>query len=204
MPDPNSAIGDRDGTQPSGRVSQRDQGELFGAPRPPGAPPFLDRPARADAPRSNRGWWWLALALAPLLLIQIGLERLPALAGQAAWRERLETVCRSLPCTLPGWHQPDALRITSREVRPHPTVPGALLITATFRNDAQWAQAWPSLQVVLSDLRGAVVGGRRFVADEYLGASPDRAQILPGQSAAITLELIDPGRDTVAFSLDFL
>ncbi|WP_158637088.1 DUF3426 domain-containing protein [Arenimonas daejeonensis] len=126
------------------------------------------------------------MALAIALLLQLVLADRYRLAGDASWRPRLETMCAALGCDLPPWHEPDAFRVTNREVQPHPKVPGVLLITTSFRNDARWPQAWPVMEVSLQDLDGQSLGLRRFQPVEYLGSPPASSLIAPGQSAVAT------------------
>jgi hypothetical protein len=78
-----------------------------------------------------------------------------------------------------------------------------LLVTATFRNDAEFAQAWPQLQLSLANLEGDSLGLRRFSPREYLGSEPATTRIGSGQSATITLEIVDPGKRAVAFGFEF-
>lgn len=170
----------------------------------PRRPPRFAQP---DTPRPPRRvpWRWLSavVVLAALLVVQLMLADRHRLAADAGWRPRLEWMCGTLRCTLPPWHEPDALRVTSREVRPHPKVPGVLLVTLSFRNDARWAQPWPLLEIALHDLDGQALGLRRFTPTEYLGSPPARPLIAPGQSASATLEILDPGKRAVAFTFDF-
>lgn len=170
---------------------------------PPRAPRFAVADTPAPAPPLPWGWWLVALALGAALLLQVMLADRARLAGDAHWRPRLEVMCGLLRCTLPSWHEPDAFRVTSREVRPHPTAPGALLVTTSFRNDARWPQAWPLMEVALHDLDGQALGLRRFAPTEYLGSPPASPLIAPGQSAIATLEILDPGKRAVAFTFDF-
>ena len=103
----------------------------------------------------------------------------------------------------PPWHEPAAFTMLSRDVRPHPATPGTLLINASFRNDARWSQPWPRLLLTLSDLDGRMVGARSFAADEYLGAAPTQSELAPGQTAAVTLSVVEPAPNIVAFTFDF-
>ncbi|HBD19821.1 MAG TPA: DUF3426 domain-containing protein [Arenimonas sp.] len=170
---------------------------------PPRAPRFAV--ASPAVPRRALPWgWWLAAALLALALgLQLALADRARLAGDPAWRPRLETLCGLLGCDLPAWHEPAAFRVTSREVRRHPEDPRALLITTSFRNDARWAQPWPVMEVALHDIDGQALGLRRFQPREYLGSPPARPRIEPGQSASATLEILDPGQRAVAFTFDF-
>jgi hypothetical protein len=82
-------------------------------------------------------------------------------------------------------------------------VPGVLIMSASFRNDAAFAQAWPQLQLSLTDIDGQSLGLRRFSPSEYLGNAPATERIAPGQSANITLEILDPGKRALAFGIEF-
>ena len=170
---------------------------------PPRAPRFAINDIPAPARPIAWAWWGVALALVAGLMLQLMLADRARLAKDPDWRPRLETVCGVLRCTLPPWHEPAAFRVTSREVQPHPTAPGALLVTTSFRNDARWPQAWPLMEVALLDLDGQALGLRRFEPAAYLGSPPVSPLIAPGQSVIATLEILDPGKRAVAFTFDF-
>jgi len=169
------------------------------------SPDFLQAPEPAPAPpRGGRFWLWFALPWLTLaLLLQIGVADRVRLAADPQWRPRVQALCDFLRCEIPAWHEPGAFKVTSRDIRPHPSVPGVLLVSASFRNDAKFAQAWPQLELSLSNLDGDSLGLRRFAPAEYLGDSPDTTLIAPGQSASVTLEVLDPGKRAVAFSFEF-
>jgi len=167
------------------------------------SPDFAQPGKRPPRPPGSR-WLWLAVPLLTAsLLLQIVVADRVRLAADPTWRPRIVALCAVLRCSVPAWREPGAFHITSREVRPHPSAPGVLLVTATFRNDAVFAQAWPQLQLSLANLDGDSLGLRRFSPREYLGNDPATAQIGPGQSATITLEIVDPGKRAVAFGFDF-
>jgi predicted Zn finger-like uncharacterized protein len=159
-----------------------------------------------EAPPRDRSWprWLAVAALAVLLLAQSLYAERDSLAASRQWRPWLATLCAGLGCSLPAWHEPSALHVLSRDVRPHPSVEGALLISASFRNDALWSQAWPALQLTLSNLDGQTIAKRRFAPSEYLGLSLPGGAIEPGQTASISLEVRDPGKQAVAFEFEFL
>ncbi len=169
---------------------------------PPSGPVFV-RPKRA-APKPRARWAWLAApALLLLLLLQFAVADRARLAADRDWRPRVEVLCALLRCSVPPWREPAALRITSRDLSPHPTLPGVLVVSATFRNDAAFAQPWPQLQLSLQDLDGESLGLRRFAPREYLGAAPVTALLGAGQSASLRVEILDPGKRAVAFGFEF-
>jgi len=145
----------------------------------------------------------LVALLAVLLLVQCVVAERDTLAAHAQSRPWLEYACAGLGCALPAWHDPAAMAVLTRDVRPHPSVPNALLISASFRNEARWEQAWPGLQLTLSDLDGQLIARRRFLPAEYLGLGAPGQVIQPDQTASITLEVRDPGKQAVAFEFEF-
>ena len=139
------------------------------------------------------------------------------LAGQLAYAERdrllntervrslLDTGCEHLGCTLPLRHDAARLELLSRDIRPHPSVPGALIISATLRNAADFSQAYPDVEITLSDLDENRVAMRRFRPREYLGdARLMSGGLAAGASTALVFEVRDPGKNAVAFEFKFL
>lgn len=105
------------------------------------APSFARTQASPPAPSEHRLARWrpgLITALVVLLAGQCIVAERVRLAADAQWRPWLSGACSVLGCELPDWHDPAALRILTRDVRPHPSVAGALLISVSFRNEAPW------------------------------------------------------------------
>ena len=168
------------------------------------APSFVRAPG-ARASRPVRGWRApLAIAgLALLLVLQLLLADRAQLAANARWRPWITSLCDVLHCTVPPWHEAGAFTLLGRDVRPHPTIPGALRVTASFRNDARWPQPWPRLALTLSDVEGREAGARSFSAAEYLGATPTQPGLDSGQTATIAMDVIEPAPRIVAFTFEF-
>lgn len=172
------------------------------------SPSFARRGARGplDA-RMRRQHRMLAGAVAALTLL-LGLQVLLAdrarLAADPGWRPTLARLCGVLRCSLPPWREPTALTVLARDVRPDDARPAQLLATATFRNDARWAQAWPRMRLTLSDIDGRAVGTRVFTAQDYLENVPDQPTLAAGDSAQVRLRLVEPDARAVSFAFDFL
>jgi|GEM_PF-196254 len=169
-------------------------------------PGFLSRTAPAASAPAGARRWLLPAAIASLALL-LGLQVLLAdrdrLAGDAQWRPLVASVCGLLGCSIPAWHEPAAFALLAREVRPHPDAPGALRVSATFRNDARWTQDWPRLVLTLSDVDGRPVAARAFGADEYLASAATATGLDPGQTADIALDIREPSAATVSYAFDF-
>lgn len=158
-------------------------------------------PGEADTLR-----WPLRIAaavLAVLLLVQLLLAQRAELATHARWRPWVQAACNAFGCDLPAWHEPGAFRMLDRNVRPKAGTNGVLEVTASFRNDARWPQAWPTLRVGLTDVDGREVAARAFVPDEYRPSTNADALLAPGQSAAVRFDVREPSAPIVAFTFDF-
>lgn len=167
------------------------------------APSFARRHAVTTSHTQRRREWAMAGALALLLALQIVLSQREALAGSAQWRPLIAGLCGVLQCDLPPWRDPSAFAMLHRSVQPRPDRPGVLRVDASFRNDARWAQSWPTILLTLSDMDGRRVGQRAFQPREYLGQDAV-GQIAPGQSATLQLDVVEPSQRVVAFTFDFL
>lgn len=181
----------------------RDTATAVDEPATPSAPSFLRLPgARLHTPR----WQWgLVAGLVVLLSLQIAVADRARLAADAGSRPWIAGLCSVLRCSLPAWQEPTAFSMISRDVRPVPGQPGALQVQASFRNDARWAQSWPSLRLSLSDADGRVIGTGAFAPRDYLDRSVDANSVLePGQSAQIAFRVREPAASTVAFTFEFL
>lgn len=166
-------------------------------------PAFAATRRRARAP-NNAPW----LAGCAVLLLALG--------GEIAWAERarwiddararpwVDAACAKLGCKLPLRRDAATLSLLSRDIRPHPSVEGALIVSATLRNDAGFAQAYPTVDITLSDLDEKRIAMRRFAPREYLGDTRSIEQgLAAGASAALVFEIADPGRNAVAFEFKF-
>ncbi|MEO7917052.1 MAG: zinc-ribbon and DUF3426 domain-containing protein [Dokdonella sp.] len=167
----------------------------------PAPPPQFTHAGRGSY--SDARWWTIAALLSLTLVMELAWAQRDQWADDARVRPMLDRACASLGCALALRQDLSKLVLTSREVRPHPSVPDALLISATIRNDATFAQAFPAIRIRLSDLREEPVASRRFVASDYLVDSSDtRRGLAPQASAVLVFEVTDPGRDAVAFEFD--
>ena len=172
------------------------------APERP-APRFLRRRGATAGVRPGRRQVAVVAGLALLLVLQLLLADRTRLANEAGWRPLVATLCGVLRCTLPAWREPAAIAVEQRDVRPLPDRPGVLRVSATIRNDARWAQAWPRLTLTLSDVNGRALGMRAFQPAEYLTAPPDDVTVASGQSAAIRMDIVEPSPHAVAFNFSF-
>lgn len=169
------------------------------------APSFMRATRTIAGQRRTPRWQWpVPAGLALLLAVQVLVADRARLAADAGWRPVLAALCATLRCELPAWHEPAAFTMLNREVRPAADQRGVLQVQASFRNDARWAQAWPQLQLSLSDADGRVIGSRVFSPQEYLGhPMPPDDTLAPGQGTQIAFRVREPAASTAAFGFEF-
>jgi len=175
--------------------------EMAAKEMPSVAPLFED-----DLVGAQTSWGAIAatLFLTLLLLGQYAWTERYRLAGIPSIRPTLDVACAMLGCDLPLRHETAKLEVLEREIRDHPNVDGALLVSATFANGADFVQSYPVFSVAFSDVTGSPVAVRRFLPGEYLDGVDSSKGIAPGQQTRLMLEIADPGDRAVSFQFDFL
>jgi predicted Zn finger-like uncharacterized protein len=151
-------------------------------------------------------WGLLSLPLALLLVIQYGYFNVDRLSQNPELRPALLQLCQVAGCRVPLIHAPKLIKLTQRDIRSHPDRRDILLVKATMVNEAPFTQAFPIIELVLHDITGHTIAGRRFQPKEYLvdpSLSLDRG-FASKSSVTIVLELVDPGAEAVGFEFQFL
>lgn len=165
--------------------------------------PGFVKPRRPPAGR-HRSWLLCNMLLALSFAAQIAYVERAWLLDNARLRPWLDDLCSAMHCTLPLRNDTTQLALLARDIRPHPSVPDALIISATLRNDAVFAQAFPHVEISLSDLDEHRIAMRRFTPRDYVTDSNTVRHGLPaGRSVALVFEVTDPGKNAVAFEFKF-
>ena len=154
---------------------------------------------------AHAGPWLLGNALLGLgFAAQMVYAERDGLSNDTRLRPWLDQVCRIVSCNLPLRADPNQLVLLSRDIRPHPSAPAALIISATLRNEADFVQAFPHIEISLSDLDEHRIVMRRFSPRDYVGDSKTvRNGLASGGSLALAFEVADPGKNAVAFEFKF-
>jgi predicted Zn finger-like uncharacterized protein len=148
-------------------------------------PDFLDEPA----PPAKRRAWALGAVLALLVLL-----------GQAVYhfrteiavlfpesRPHLEAACAALKCELRLPRRPKLMAIESSDLQADGRRENLIVLNAVLRNQAPFAQEYPSLELTLTDERDEAVARRVLAPGDYL----------PGVAPAAIARGIGPGSDAV-------
>jgi predicted Zn finger-like uncharacterized protein len=161
---------------------------------------------RSQRPSGERRWPWVVvcLVLASLLGIQLAWAERDALIRNPVTGGWLRSICASVGCELPLVAAPQQLRLLDSNVQAHPSVSGALMISASVRNDAAFAQPYPVVTITLSNAQGQRMAMRRLQPREYLDDDTILQRgLAPGASAVLLFEVEDPGDQAVAFEFRF-
>jgi predicted Zn finger-like uncharacterized protein len=157
---------------------------------------WLDNAKRRHIPS-----WTYALAV-PLLVVVI--------VGQAAYHYRdaivahwpglrpaLSAVCRVVGCEVRPLQEIGALSIEASDLQADPAHKGLLVLSATVRNRAPYALAYPMLELTLTDTQEHTVVRRAFTPLEYLNGTADAGGIAGNSELAVKL-FIDASATTQA------
>jgi predicted Zn finger-like uncharacterized protein len=162
--------------------------------------------ARGKYREGPRRWPWIVACLCLLLSLvaQLGWALRENLITDPNTGPLLQQACAVLQCRLPAVRDVSKLHLLARDVQTHPSVAGALLISATLRNDASFTQPWPVVTIRLTDGNGKLIAMRRLNPYEYLDdVEALQRGLAPGASTALVFEVEDPGHQAVAFDMAF-
>lgn len=138
--------------------------------------PRARRRSRLIAAAWGMGALVAALALAGQLVYAYRGDLALAVPEAQPW---LEAGCRRLGCTIPPPRRVDLLSIEASELAAERTAPGVLTLTAALRNRAGFAQAYPHLELTLTDGADQPVARRVIDPREYVGAMAPRPAAPP-------------------------
>lgn len=134
-------------------------------------------------------------------------EKLNQIPQLHTWAEQL---CQYIECKDITMRNPKKIELVSRNVYSHPNEKNALMINITMKNQADFAQPYPVMQIKFSDVRGGDVAARRFLPDEYLPseilqqASAQARLFEANTNMTFTMEIQDPGKQAMTYEFDFL
>lgn len=132
---------------------------------------FLAPPARATPAQRRQAIAWGAGATLMLLLIAaqaVMMFRNDLALAYPGLRPTLAGWCGALGCELSLPRAVELVGIEASALQPHPTRRGLLLLTATIKNRAAFAQSYPHLELTLTDTRDQPIARRVFTPAEYV------------------------------------
>lgn len=157
----------------------------------PSTPQLDDYANVLERPRRSAPW-----ALGSVLLFLI-------LAGQAAYQFRtglatalpgtrpfLESFCAYFSCTVALPQRAEYLNIESSDLKADPQRAEVILLSATLRNNAPFAQGFPAIELTLTDTQDQPAARRVFLPADYLGKKANAGSgIAPSGAVDIRMAL---------------
>jgi predicted Zn finger-like uncharacterized protein len=133
-----------------------------------------------------------ALLLVAALALQLVLEYGDRLAAHAPFtRPILASACSLLGCTVAPLHDAAALSIDASDLQADPAHRGLLQLSATIRNRAAYAIAYPYLELTLTDASDQIVARRALAPREYVGGTANASAGIPGNGESVVRIFID-------------
>ncbi|MDO8437007.1 MAG: DUF3426 domain-containing protein [Nitrosomonadaceae bacterium] len=157
--------------------------------------------------KSQRGLGFASLFLLLLLVGQAAYSYRTEISVLApSTRPYLEQYCELLRCTIPLSQQAELLSIESSDLQADfAQDAGVVILTATVRNYAPFPQAYPALELTLTDIQDQPLASRIFTPGEYLGGDVNPTQtIAPAHEVDIRLHLASSDLNAAGYRLFLL
>lgn len=180
----------RDSAVAAGLVAARETTEIPGYNK--WAEGAFTTPISVSVPTSRPTWPFVvaALVLLSTLVAQVAhYYRAELAVSTPNLRPLLESACVLLDCEIPLPRHVELVSIEASDLQVDPAQGGALTLTATLKNRAAYAQAWPLLEITLTDVQDNAVLRRVLQPAEYLPPKADPTLFPPNGEAAVRLWL---------------
>lgn len=156
----------------------------------------LTEEVHAPAPRKNR---WAVVIAAVLLVFTLVAQsvyfyRVELAAHLPGLKPALVLYCEFLGCTVELPRQAESMSIESSELESDSAQSNLITLHALLHNLAPYAQAYPNLELTLTDMQDAAIARRVFKPSDYLKASDDMQKGLAANrelALAIRLDTTD-------------
>ena len=124
----------------------------------------------SPAPHPRRWPWFVASLLLLLVLLAqaVYFYRIDIAARLPGLKLALNSYCSLLACTIPLPQRPELMSIESSDLEADPQQASIITLSALLHNRAAFTQAYPSLELSLTDTEEKVIARRIFVPEEYL------------------------------------
>lgn len=146
-----------------------------------------------ETTRSPRWPWLIASTLALLaLIVQATISfRVDIATKSPESRPLLEQLCAHFDCTIGLPSNPELVSIEASDL--HPGKKAGLELTATLKNRAAHAQAWPHLELTLTDGADKPIVRKIITPQDFLPVEQDPEAGFPANGEFAVQLALDPG-----------
>jgi predicted Zn finger-like uncharacterized protein len=143
--------------------------------------------------RSQRRWWAAAIPVLAVTLIGQALFhfRDSLAAHWPATKPALTMLCQAAGCTIRPLRDVAGLAIDASDLQADPAHKGLLILSATIRNRAGTALAYPYLELMLTDSSDQIVVRRALAPSEYASGTVETALGIPANGEVLVKLFID-------------
>lgn len=165
----------------------------------------LSKLAKQNNTKRNYRWLW-ALGVV-ILLISAGLQSVYFLRNKIAVyfpsaKPHLVQACEYFSCRIDLPKQIEWIIIDDSDMQEDPNQTGVMHLSSSLMNKAPFSQAYPNLELTLTDINDNAVLRRIFKPDEYLPANTNIASgISGGQEIRIKLGITAENSDIAGYRL---
>ncbi len=139
-------------------------------------------------------WSGAALLLLALLSAQVAyFLRVPVAAYYPQTKPYLQRFCQLLECTVDLPRYADWVSIEASDLQADPQRPNLIILTATLRNRAPFAQAYPALELTFTNTQDQMVARRVFTPAHYLASSANAGRGMDANNEFTAKLYIDSG-----------
>lgn len=149
-----------------------------------------------DVASTARAWPWALVSLLALLLLLVqGLVqfRVEMTVLLPASKPALQVLCGYLGCDLPLPQKAGLLGIEASDLHPDPQHKGHLMLNATLKNRAPFVQAYPDIELTLTDTADQPLLRKVLASAEYLPRNADAAGFAANSELVLNLSLTPDG-----------
>ena len=156
---------------------------------------YEQMPAEAAAAEPKRKTSAIVTVLGALLLIGalvfqvLNYFRDAIVAHYPPARPAMETFCVIAQCQIGFLKKPDLLSIEASSLEADPQASQVVVLRATLRNRAPFPQAFPALELTLTDVKDEPVARRVFMPNEYRVRGPQSGGIEANAELAVQIRM---------------
>lgn len=147
----------------------------------------------------------LAVFMLLLLLLSAVLQTVYFLRAEISWRypssqTYLKLACKKIGCDIALAKQINLLVLDDTDLLEDEQRLGLMYLSSSIVNQAPFSQAYPTIELILTDIEDRAKYTRQFSPHEYLDHGDDaKLGLAPGQSLKLRLPLANPDQSIAGY-----